>query len=138
MPPRWLRPLLAAAALAAGGATALLAATGAAVWWVVLAALLMSMLGSAAVVSHLAVIVPRGELAVLVGGRHRGADKRWRGWRIVLSGTRTLRLPGEEVVRVAVAPDRRAEVAAAIDAALWRSGTRGDTARVVREASETN
>lgn len=137
MPPRWLRPVLAIFALAAAVATGVAAARGAHIAWVVGGALVMSMTGSAAVLGQLAVIVPRGELAVLIGGRHRGADRRWRGWRIVLSGTRTLRLPGEEVVRVAVPADRLGDVAAAIDAALWRAGTRGDNAQVVQQASET-
>ena len=123
-----------ALALVAAAATALLAWRGVALPWVLLAALIASIAGAAAIVRRLPVVVAAGELVVLVGGRHRGADRRWRGWRIV-SGGRTMRLPAEEVHRVPVRGDRRA-LAAALDATLFRHGTRGDTAAVLRAAAD--
>jgi hypothetical protein len=82
------------------------------------------------------VIVGRGELVVLIGGRHRGKDRVWRGWRIV-EGGRTLRLPGEQVVRVQVPAEHRAEAIAAIDAALFRRRPRDDEAALIRGVLKT-
>jgi hypothetical protein len=123
--------LLTAIALLAAAATAVLAARGAPVPYVIATIALMSIVGSLAVLRRLAVRVGRGELVVLIGGRHRGKDRVWRGWRIVHGG-QTLRLPAEEVVRVPVPTDRRDEISAAIDGALFREGTRGDNAALIR------
>ena len=114
-------------------ACALLAARGAPIEYVVLAAFAASIPGSIAIVRSLAVEVAPGEVVVLVGGRHRGPDRVWRGWRFVRGG-RTLRLPGEEVVRVRVTSETRDPVIAAIDDALFRENPRGRAEPVIRAA----
>jgi hypothetical protein len=101
---------------------------------VVVAAFIGSMVGAYAIVRRLSVTVAPGELVVLVGGRHRGPDRVWRGWRIV-SGGRTLRLPAELVVRVPAPRDRADDIAAAVDAALFRRRPGDDEAALIRAAA---
>jgi hypothetical protein len=127
-----LSRFLTTGAITAAAATGLLAARGAAIHWVVVAAAAMSIVGAAAIMRRLTVRVPPGELAVLVGGRHRGKDRVWRGWRFVHGGT-TVRLPGELVVCIPVTPDQRDEVTARIDAALFRRNPRDREEDLIRK-----
>lgn len=131
------RALLNGGALAAAVATALLAARGAPIEYIVLAAMAMSIIGSFAIVASLAVEVEPGTIVVLVGGRHRGDDKVWRGWRFVRGG-RTLRLPAEEIVRVTVTPETREGVIAAIDKAMFEHRPRGRAEPVIRSAADAH